>query len=429
VSARRLLRFGCCGLGSLALLLGGPLVGHAQPVGAPAPPAASAPAPPAASAPASGAPASAPATPAVAAAPFAATAEVKIVQAPDDRPLPGAIVELQVVPSDKAQPGRRVQATSDEAGTARFADLSLQAGEELVARTEHQGQTVSSAPAPAAPQILLTLRLPLVQRDPLLLRLVRVSTEIGVWEGSVQVTQHLVVENPTDAVVDLRDPTGERPGLVFPLPAGFRDGTATGLGFILVDQTARLRERVAPGEAGRVSLKLRYALPLQSSTLRFVQPLPVPAREIMTFIPRFPAPLGRPLDGVELRVVDHNHVGQREQTTDQGTFHLLHGAPAEEAREVRFTVTGLPARSYWPQILATLLALLLLGSGAWWRARRGQVAQDLPPTGGGREREELFRRLEKLARERRQRGEEGFSPEQERLIQRLAELHGEQEPR
>lgn len=433
--------------GALVLLLAvlpGPGVSASPGTGAPPPPPLPPPASPAAvrsgGAASPAPPTAAPALPPEGAARVTGSVEVHVFLATPDQPVAGREVTLEAQhPGRQAAPApRRWQATTDAAGVARFPAVELAPGETLVARAEQDGIAYDTPGSALLPETRLTLPLFPRSRDASLLRLARVATEIALWEKSLHVQQELTLANPSDHAVDLRpsgpgEPVGR--GLVFPLPEGAIGVRAGGAEFRSAGGEASFTGLVRPGPAEAVTLRLSYQLPVARSTFELRQPLPMPAEELLTVVPREPIVLGRPVPGVTLRVVQHEHHEMDERAADGGTFWVLRGgagpAGAGGARspghELRLTLAGLPVRSLAPAWAALLLSVLLVVAGGLLplRGSRSRNARPGLATGAtpAAERARLFRRLEALERDWQARGRTMPAPaERERLIRRLAEL-------
>ena len=117
------------------------------------------------------------------------------------------------------------------------------------------------------------------------------------------------------------------------------------------------------------------------------------------------------------------------EATDSGKLFAFAGGPTLKAGQMfEFEVTGVPAHPTWPRNVALVLAVALLGAGAWASVRRGRssgqvaVRQTLE-----RRREAIFAELLRLEQRRKSGAAVGPDEEGQRgaLVAELEKIYGE----
>ena len=341
-------------------------------------------------------------------------------------PLAGERVELLALPAGGKSPTQRLEATTDAQGNVVFPAVKAAPGERVLARISADGVDYSSPASALLPGLRLEVRRHKTTHDPSSLRVLRLETEIDLWEESVIVGQQVLIVNRGPDTVDLRTATAGRTGnLYLPLPTGARSVTVRGPDSSAQEGRVRFAGIVRPGEDSPLRISIRYHLPVEGDPARLELPLGLPVEDALTVVPRRPTVMGRELAGVDLRIVEHNQRVFDEQRDRTGRpVWVGRGAPPAGERTLRLVIAGMPHRSAAPAVAAAVLALALLALGLLLRVRRaGGRAADRAV-----ERADLLAELARVETDLQLHGEQA-SPyarrRREDLIRRLVALDAE----
>ncbi len=226
-------------------------------------------------------------------------------------------------------------------------------------------------------------------------------------DESVEVFALLDVINNTSAPASLQEP------LVFELPVGAMGGT------ILQGSTAVAKLEgsrvIVPGpfNPGSTPVQFGYRVLSGDGTVRVSQALPLEGPQGTVIVRRF----------ADVEVAVAGERGRREVPIEDRTYRVVTTGPLAAGGAIDVVLTGVPARSRWPQYVTLGLAAAIAAAGLWWTvgpAARRTDARD-------RLRAERASRFEELlAVERRLRGKGAADPEllaqRERLLEEVIEL-------
>ena len=337
-------------------------------------------------------------------------------------PLAGVPVELLVLPPGEQKPARRLPATTDPQGVAAFEGVTAGPGERIVARASDGDIEYSSPPSALLPGLRLDVRRFHATHDLSGLRILRLETEIDLWEESLIVSQQILLVNRGEQTVDLRQRTAGRAGALYlPLPSAAKSVNVRGSDTSVHEGRIRFAGVVRPGEENALRLAARYHYPVSGDPATLEFPLGLLVEDALTVVPRRPTVMGRDLGGVELRVVAHGQQVFDEQRDRSGRpVWVGRGAPEAGAKSLRVVIAGVPHRSLAPAVAAVVLATLLLLGGVGLRVRRaGGAAADRAA-----ERADLVAELAALdAHALRQPGSaEGLQSRREQLMRRVVAL-------
>lgn len=297
------------------------------------------------------------------------TVEVHVLDA-DGKPLPGARVDLLLVPHAEGAPSQ--QASTDDSGHVRFVTGVTSKPGRYLAVLAHGGLRIASPPFELEdkPGVAIELRVP---GKTAALSVLRVSQSsrmmVELREDSLAFLQNLVVENTSDKIFD-PGPAG----VLFPLPDGCT-------GAEKLEGGAEVEMKDGAGAIWRGPLA-PTTTPLDAAQVRVGCVLPgrgTPEVEIVQ-----PMPLG--LHGGVAMIQANHTVGlsapglraRPAERDDNGTelrSYELASLPAGQA--LHLTVYGLPTRGRIGKWLALgLVSVLVVGGIAAARRPRRTGARD-----------------------------------------------------
>ncbi len=344
-----------------------------------------------------------------------AVVRVQVVAGEPPQALPGQEVELLALGPRSRKPVRTWTATSDEQGWTEFRAVEAEGGQRILARTRYQDIDWDSLTSALLPSTELRLQVYERSVDPALLRLVRVETELDVWEELLIVRQQFHLGSRGPKALDLgRDPAGRRSSLRIPLPQGAKGVSARGEDVAASDGELRFSGVVKPGEVGQ-TISVSYQLPIVGATLSLRQTFPLPAEELLTVLPEHPVVRGVEQRRWRARLLARD--GQRvEAQQDREGRSMWVGRAQREGGlpALDLSLSGLPARDRLPAWLAVGLVVLALVAGAWVARRRAAGPAGAPA------RDQLVQRLAQLERERRGQGLSPAQLDEERRLFALA---------
>lgn len=347
------------------------------------------------------------------------------LQVPD---LPVGTVTVRVLRGALTNPvaGQNVQltgasvtsATTDEAGRATFSGLSPGARMKAVAVVD--GETIQSqefeVAAAGGMRVMLVASASPGQAPPAAL-----ATGGAVAFGE---QSRFVIETGDDAlnvfyilqiVNTAKTPVDGGGPLVFDLPDG-----AVGAGVLQgsAPNAVAAGPRVTvtgPFAPGNTLVQFAYSVPLGSERIVLAQ--------------RMPAPLGRVTviaQKIGAMQLQSPQIAQRREMAAEGQTYLVgEGGPLKAGDTLALTFDGLPHRPTWPRNVALVLAIAIIGAGAWGASR---VA---PPQVSARRqqmqarRDKLFAELAALEEQRRTGAVEArvYATRREQLVTALEDLY------
>lgn len=312
----------------------------------------------------------------------AGTVTVRVVKGSLSNPVAGQAVEL----AGAAQP---MKATTNETGRAEFSGIA--AGSRLKAVSVVSGERLESLEFQVPPAG--GIRVMLVATDPATAKEAAALAQAPATPGTVVLgdqsrfvfelnDEGMSVFNLLQIVNTERTPVQTSGPLVFELPAASRDaamlegsapqGTLQGTQVIVE----------GPFAPGPTLVQFAYTMPYSGSTLRLEQRLPAPMTQLTLLVQK----------------VGETHVGSpqmaehREMSADGQTYIVGQGPALKAGDVVTVEFTGLPHAPLWPRNLALVLAVVILGAGAWASVRPSRRAL----TAAGGRREKLEGRRERL---------------------------------
>jgi hypothetical protein len=169
-----------------------------------------------------------------------------------------------------------------------------------------------------------------------------------------------------DIVNSARVPVQPPGPLVFDLPE-----TAQGPGILegSTPQAVVAGKRVTitgPFPPGSTLAQFGYSLPIHGASLTMEQRLPVALNQVSVMAQKVGA-----MELHSAQIAEH-----RDMPLQGETFIVAKGPAVAAGQTVAFTFTGLPHQPVWPRNLALVLAVGILGAGAWASTRLGKSAPD-----------------------------------------------------
>lgn len=336
----------------------------------------------------------------------------------------GAPVTLQALPATGDTPIQEWFGVSDQQGAAVLSGVSIIEGARYVATALADGVPYDSRPVPLRPAAAVTIPVTTYAKsgDASAIRVARVFTRVGLWEGQLEVHQAWTFVNPGPTTYDPSLTTGDADkGLLIRLPEGAEGAKVDDLPadkHTVVGTKILYTGWLRPGVEGSLEIRVSFGVGYDTGVYAFEQPSAYPLDEVMTIVPEVPAVRHRQIEGVRLSVGAHNH-GSLESASERGTpVWVLSGVPA--GPQIRFEVAGLPhydTRPAWGAVIASVaivawgLARILLGGSAPVGAPAGGPGPAAPVPAAAaanlRKRRELL--MDKLVGLERDRSEGGLS--------------------
>jgi hypothetical protein len=154
--------------------------------------------------------------------------------------------------------------------------------------------------------------------------------------------------------------------LVFDLPE-----TAQGPGILegSTPQAVVAGKRVTitgPFPPGSTLAQFGYAMPIHGASLTVEQRIPIALNQVSVMAQKVGA-----MELHSAQIAEH-----RDMPLQGETFIVAKGPAVAAGQTVAFTFTGLPHQPVWPRNLALVLAVAILGAGAWASTRLGKSAPD-----------------------------------------------------
>ncbi|HXW04647.1 MAG TPA: hypothetical protein VD833_05395 [Vicinamibacterales bacterium] len=176
----------------------------------------------------------------------------------------------------------------------------------------------------------------------------------------------LSVFNLLQIVNTSRTPVQPAQPVVFDLPdgavaAGVLEGSSPQA--VVAGRQVTINGPFAPGDT---HVQFAYTMPYSGGSLEMAQPLPVALNQVTILLQK----IG------DMHVTSPQMPQHREMKTEGQTYIVGHGPALKAGDVVRLSFTGLPHAATWPRDLAIVLAVAVLGAGAWSAARsRAAVSQ------------------------------------------------------
>jgi hypothetical protein len=298
------------------------------------------------------------------------TVTVRVVRGSMANVIAGELVELT---TGAASP---LSAKTNDAGRAEFSGLAP--GTRVKASTTVNGERLESqefsVPATGGIRVALVATNPeMQQRAEADRRLAQAPAQAGMvvlGERSRFVfemgDEALNVFALLDIVNSARVPVQPPSPLVFDLPE-----TAQGRGILegSTPQAVVAGKRVTitgPFPPGSTLAQFGYSLPIHGASLTVEQRIPIALNQVSVMAQKVGA-----MELHSAQIAEH-----RDMPLQGETFIVAKGPAVAAGQTVAFTFTGLPHQPVWPRNLALVLAVGILGAGAWASTRLGKSAPD-----------------------------------------------------
>ena len=178
------------------------------------------------------------------------------------------------------------------------------------------------------------------------------SFQVVLGEETVEVYYVLDVLNMSSAPVEPVAP------VVFDLPSGAQGTTVLSGSAPGTSADGPRVELPGPFQPGITPLRIAYILPYSSGSLALSQRLPAELESLVMQVEKVGA-----MDIASTQISRRREMGPEE--TGSSTYMDLRGPRIAAGEALAFELTGLPHRSGLPRTLALVLALSILGVGAW----------------------------------------------------------------
>lgn len=297
-----------------------------------------------------------------------------VVLASDGQPVAGAEVVLSIRQGDQFIPAAKTVA--DEDGKFFFGELPV-APHVIYKPGANWGGIHYPGPAtrltPSRPVVGLKLTVNQAVSEPNLLVARRHEMTIRAKPGSLEVSEVLVIDNPTvDCYVGKPlEEGGEPETLCLNIPSGFEQVTFDeefyGRGFSLSD--GRLVTSI-PWTPGQRELRFTYVLRNEQRQLNWTRPLDLPCSDVTVRI-------------IADEPEDVTCSLEAERTEETGAIVYQYSGPEIEAgREIHIELGRLsvPPLAYGKWAAAALLAVLVVLATVWKRRQRGTDGPSSPAT-------------------------------------------------
>jgi hypothetical protein len=346
------------------------------------------------------------------------TVTVRVIRGALTNPLPGATVELT-----GPTPSRSEQ--TDAAGRATFS--AVPPGTAVKAVVVVNGERIESrdfqVPAAGGTRLMLVATdaaieqqaaedRKLAQAPPVTGVVVfgeqsRFVLEVG--DDALNVFYILQIVNTAKRPVDVGGP------LVFDLPpaavgAGMLEGSAKN--GVAAGKKVTITGPFAPGDT---MIQFAYSVPLGSEEIVLAQRVPAQMTQVSVIAQKIGA----------MQLSSPQVKDRREMAAEGQTYIVGHGGPVKAGDTVTLTLSGLPHRATWPRNVALLLALGVLGAGAWGATRGASPQQASRRQQMHTRRDQLFADLAALEEQRRKGSVDArvYATRREQLVTALEDLY------
>ena len=348
----------------------------------------------------------------------AGTVTARVIRGALTNPMPGETVEL-------TGPSLSRSAKTDEAGRATFSGMPV--GTRVKAVVSVSGERVESQEfeigATGGTRVMLVMTdaaidqkaaadRQLAQGAPVTGSVVfgeqsRFVIEVG--DDALNVFNILQIVNTAKRPVDVGAP------LVFDLPPG-----AVGAGVLegSAPQAVAAGNKVTvtgPFKPGDTIVQFAYSVPLGSEEIVLSQKMPAPLSRL--------AVIAQKIGGMQM---SSPQLAQRREMTAEGQIYLVgDGGPVKAGDTITVTLASLPHRPTWPRNLALVLALVVLGAGAWGATRGASPQQASRQQQMHARRDKLFAELAALEDQRSKGSLDArvYATRREQLVTALEDLY------
>lgn len=322
------------------------------------------------------------------------TVTARVIRGALTNPIPGHSVEL-------VGAGAPRTASTDEAGRATFSGIPT--GSRVKAVVTVNGERVESQEfeVPAAGGIrvmLVTTDAGIEQKaaeDRKLAQEPAVSGAVVFGEQSRLVIEvgddALNVFNILQVVNTAKRPVDGGGPLVFDLPEGAMGaGVLEGSAANAVAAGSRVTV-TGPFAPGNTIVQFAYSVPLGSEEIVLAQKMPAAMTRVTVIAQKIRT----------MQLSSPQITQRREMAADGQTYIVGEGGPVKAGDTVTLTLGALPHRPTWPRNLALVLAVIVLGAGAWGASRGGSPQQASRRQQMHTRRDKLFAELAAIEEQRR----------------------------
>lgn len=319
---------------------------------------------------------------------------------------------------------RVITAKTDEAGRARFDNLTP--GSTMHAVTTVDGERLESQefPAPAEGGIRLMLVATATSKGP------AVEPNAPAIAGQVVLgAQSRIILQPGDESVELyylleivnnaRAPVNTATLFVFDMPAGAVGTTLMEGSSPLASVNGPRVQVQGPFPPGKTVVQVVCNVPTLTGSLDLTQRFPATLEQVAVVVKKVGA-----TDFASPNVSDKREMPLQGEIFIAGT-----GGPVAAGQPLSLTLTGLPRHSPAPRWIALALAVVVVLSGVWWTSRAPADRTLLRAAERKRlvaRREKLLNELARLEHERRggRHDERRYSARREELVVALDQVYG-----
>jgi hypothetical protein len=232
---------------------------------------------------------------------------------------------------------------------------------------------------------------------------------IEVGDDALNVFNILQIVNTAKRAVDGGGP------LVFDLPsgavgAGVLEGSAPNA--VAAGKKVTVSGPFAPGDT---VIQFAYSVPLGSAQIVLAQKLPVQMTQLSVVAQKIGA----------MQLISPQVTQRREMAADGQTYIVGQGGMVKAGDTMTLTLSGLPHRATWPRNVALLLAVVVMGAGAWAATRRASPQQASRRQQMQTRRDRLFAELAALEEQRRTTAMDAraYATRREQLVTALEDLY------
>ena len=177
-----------------------------------------------------------------------------------------------------------------------------------------------------------------------------------------------------------------------------------------------------PYAPGNTLVQFAYSVPLGSERIVLAQQMPAALMRVTV--------IAQKIGGMQL--LSPQITQRREMTADGQTYIVGEGGSLKAGDTLAVTLGGLPHRATWPRNLVLVLAVVIIGAGAWGASRGGSPHVSARRQQLQTRREKLFAELAALEEQRRTGSVDArvYATRREQLVTALEDLYAglEREP-
>ena len=339
------------------------------------------------------------------------TVTARVLRGALTNPVTGGTVELT-----GANPSRSEK--TDEAGRATFTGLTP--GVRVKAVVVVDGERIESQEfeiaASGGTRVMLVASAPAGQAQP--------PAVAGAGSVTFGDQSRFVIESGDDAlnvfyilqiVNTATTPVHGGGPLVFDLPDG-----AVGAGVLQgsAPNAVAAGSRVTvngPFAPGNTLVQFAYSVPLGSERIELAQRMPAPLARVTLIAQKIGT----------MQLTSSQVTQRREMAAEGQTYVVGEGGPLKAGDTLTLTLDGLPHRATWPRNVALLLAIAIIGGGAWVATRSGSPQVSARRQQMQARRDKLFAELAALEEQRRTGAVEArvYATRREQLVTALEDLY------